>query len=430
MSPPVVSIASDDRLPDRADVVIVGGGIAGIAAAWHLARRGVSAAVVEKGVIAGEQSSRNWGYCRQQGRDPVELPLIIESLRQWRGVEELTGEDVGFRTCGIAYLAETDADVARHEAWLDHARQYQLDTVFLPPGEVEKIAPGAARPWKGALYTPSDGKAEPARAVPALARAARRLGVTLHQNCAARGVETAGGRVSHLVTEQGAIATDAVLVAGGAWSRLFLRRHGIDLPQQVSISSVMRSRPFPEVVSASLSGPNFAIRRRDDGGYTIAHGRAWNYDIVPDTFRLMRKFWKAYQSERHGIRFRIGNRFLEALAQERIRPLDQPSPFEEVRIWDPAPNSTFMAEAEAALKACFPAFAGLEIEEMWAGAIDATPDAVPVIDAVPGIDGLYVSTGYSGHGFGIGPGAGRLAADLVSGAAPCVDPAPFRFDRL
>src|SRR5262249_8884668 len=107
----------------RVDVVIVGGGIIGTSRALFLARKGVSVALCEKGHMAHEQSSRNWGWCRKMARDPRELPLAIESLRIWEGMNEMVEAETGFRTSGIMYLAETQADLARFEDWLDHARQ-------------------------------------------------------------------------------------------------------------------------------------------------------------------------------------------------------------------------------------------------------------------------------------------------------------------
>jgi glycine/D-amino acid oxidase-like deaminating enzyme len=106
------------------------------------------------------------------------------------------------------------------------------------------------------------------------------------------------------------------------------------------------------------------------------------------------------------------------------------SPLEQVRILDPAPVEPILEEALSSLKQIFPAFASVQVEERWAGAIDATPDAVPVISGVDNLPGLYLATGFSGHGFGIGPGAGRLMADLVTGKTPLVDPAPFRYSRF
>src|SRR6266568_8443852 len=128
MGPEVDPVAVDEAMPQRVDVVIIGGGIIGASAALFLAQKGVAVALCEKGHIAGEQSSRNWGWCRKMGRDPRELPLIIESLRLWQGMNELVEAETGFRQAGIMYLAETRAELGQLESWLEHARQYQLDT--------------------------------------------------------------------------------------------------------------------------------------------------------------------------------------------------------------------------------------------------------------------------------------------------------------
>lgn len=430
MSPPVDPITPTEKLPAKADVVIVGGGIIGVSAAYFLAKKGLSVVLCEKGRIGGEQSSRNWGYCRQQGRDPGEIPLIIESLKIWRGLNEEIQDETGFRQAGVAYLAASRQDMERYEEWVGYAQQYQLDTKLLTGADLEKIAPGGAKKWLGALYTASDGRAEPAKAAPAIARAVQRLGGAVMTDCAIRGFETKAGRVSTVFTEAGPVETDALVVAGGAWSRLFLRRHGIDLPQQTVISSVMRTAPIDAGIDTSLSAPNFAIRKRLDGGYTIAHGGASYYHLTPDSFRLMKSFWAAFQMERKSLRIRFGSRFFEAMNQDRKWRMDEVTPFEEKRIWDPEPSEDILGEAKRNLTAAFPAFADAKIEQGWAGAIDVTPDAVPAISAVEDRPGLFVATGFSGHGFGIGPGAGRLMADLVSGAQPIVDPDPFRFSRF
>src|SRR5947209_13204631 len=107
MAPRVDPVASDEAFPARADVVIIGGGIVGTSAALFLAKKGVSVVLCEKGHIAGEQSSRNWGWVRKMGRDPREIPLVIESLRLWEGMGELVGDETGFRRAGILYACET-----------------------------------------------------------------------------------------------------------------------------------------------------------------------------------------------------------------------------------------------------------------------------------------------------------------------------------
>src|SRR5207249_10717610 len=131
MAPRVDPVASDESLPARVDVVIIGGGIIGASTALFLAQRGVSTVLCEKGHIAGEQSSRNWGWCRKMVRDPREIPLIIESLRLWQGMNELVEAETGFRQAGILYACETDEELARRASWLDYARPYQLDSRLL-----------------------------------------------------------------------------------------------------------------------------------------------------------------------------------------------------------------------------------------------------------------------------------------------------------
>ena len=194
MAPRVDPVSSDEALPARVDVVVIGGGIIGASTALFLAEKGVSVALCEKGHIAGEQSSRNWGWCRKMGRDPRELPLIIESLRLWQGINERVEAETGFRQAGIMYLAETQAELGELEGWLEHARQYQLDTRLLTRAEATELMPGLTGNWVGGLYTASDGKAEPQRAAPAIAKAARHKGAAIFTQCAVRGIETAGGR--------------------------------------------------------------------------------------------------------------------------------------------------------------------------------------------------------------------------------------------
>jgi glycine/D-amino acid oxidase-like deaminating enzyme len=430
MAPIPDAVESSPVLPKHADVVIVGGGIIGASTAYFLSERGISVALCEKGEIACEQSSRNWGWCRQMGRDPRELPLIVESLKTWRTLDQRLGEPTGFRQCGILYLAHSEAEMASHEAFIEQAKPYQLDTRILSSGGVDRLMPGSARVWQGGMMTPTDGRAEPHMAAPALARAARRKGATIHTQCAVRGIETRAGRVSGVVTEKGPILCNSVVLAGGAWSRLFCGNHDVYLPQLKVLNSVMRTAPIDIGHDMTFAGGGFAARKRLDGGYTIAHNTLNVVDIVPDSFRLMAQFWPALMHEWRNLHFRMGERFVtEAMTPGRWQ-LDDESPFEAMRVLDPKPVDRILDQAEAELKAMFPRFRETKIVERWAGLIDTTPDAVPVIDEIEKIPGFFVATGFSGHGFGIGPGAGRLTADLVSGTRPIVDPTPFRYTRF
>ena len=430
MAPRVDPVATDETLPARADVVIVGGGIIGTSTALFLAQKGISTVLCEKGHIAGEQSSRNWGWCRKMARDPREIPLIIESLRLWQGMNQLVEAETGFRTCGIMYLGDTAADLARLETWLDHAREYQLDTRIIDGGEVARLLPGSAKRWAGALYTASDGKAEPHLAAPAIAAAARRRGATILARCAARGIETEAGRVAAVVTEKGRIACQSVVLAGGAWSRLFCGNLGIALPQLKVLGSVMRTERLDGGPEISASGGLFGYRKRLDGGYTVATLGVRTIDLVPDSFRLWPEYLPSIRLHWKKLRLRVGSRFAEEWRMKRHWELDQESPFEAVRVLDPAADPVVLERARASIGEAFPAFRNVAVAESWGGMIDVMPDAIPVISAVDSLPGFFIATGFSGHGFGIGPGAGRLVADMVSGAPPIVDPAPFRLSRF
>jgi glycine/D-amino acid oxidase-like deaminating enzyme len=429
MSPPVEPVASDPTLPERTDVVIVGGGIIGVSTALFLAEKGIAVALCEKGRIAGEQSSRNWGWCRTMGRDPSEIPLAMESLRLWRDMNRRTNRETGFRQAGIMYLLQSDAEIAAQESWFGKASQYQVDARLLRGAALDRAMPGATNSFIAGLHTPTDGKAEPALAAPAIAEAARDHGAEIFTNTAVRGIEQTAGRISGVVTERGRIACQSVVLAGGAWSRLFAGNAGLDLPQLKVLGSVFRTKPLngPDI---SAAGSVFAFRKRMDGGYSIARRNANTAEITPDHFRLLSDFLPRLLHNRNEIRLRIGGRSWEELRTARRWSLDRPTPFEAVRVLDPQPKQAILAEARTVLSKAFPAFAGMQVVESWAGLMDVTPDAVPVIDQVSHMPGFFIATGFSGHGFGIGPGAGRLMADLVAGDHPVVDPAPFRLARF
>lgn len=423
-------VDADTKLPEHSDVVVIGGGIAGVSTALFLAEKGVSVTLCEKGYIAGEQSSRNWGWCRQMGRDLAEIPLSVESLRLWGDMNRRVEAETGFRKSGIVYVCDTKREVSEYEAWIEQARLHQIDTRMLSSAETNEMIPGSTRPWAGAVYTASDGRAEPQKAVPAMAAAAQRKGASVLTQCAVRGVETTAGRISAVVTERGRIRCDAVVLAGGAWSRLFCGNFGVELPQLKVLGSVFRTEKLDGLPDIAVGASDFAFRKRLDGGYTVARRGATAAPIVPDSFRLLPAFLPSLWSQRHELRIRLDGRFLEEWRQKQRWSMDETTPFERVRVLDPEPSEALLAEARDNLSRAFPAFKTMKVAQSWAGLIDVTPDAVPVISPVESVPGFFIASGFSGHGFGIGPGAGRLMADLVTGDTPIVDPTPFRYARF
>ncbi|WP_180995954.1 NAD(P)/FAD-dependent oxidoreductase [Tabrizicola aquatica] len=419
-------------LPDRVDVAIVGGGVIGVMAAWFLRQKGLSVLVLEKGRIAGEQSSRNWGWVRQQGRDPGELPIMVESLAIWNRLAAEMGESLGFRQTGVLYLAKTEREMAGFEAWTEHSRAHQLDTRLLTGAETLAMLKGAVAPWKGALYTASDARAEPWTAVPALAARATEAGVLIREGCAVRALDIAAGKVAGVVTEAGRVACDRVVVAAGAWSRLFLGRHGVRIPQLSVLASVAATEPMPEIFPGNAADDDFAFRRRADGGYSIAPGGSeHDFFIGPDAFRSFSLYLPILKKDLRSARFRpmAPKGFPDAWYTPRRWAEDGPSPFEATRILNPAPNLRTLGRVQDAFARAFPSLGRPRLKAAWGGMIDTLPDVVPIVDHGP-IAGLTIATGMSGHGFGIGPGMGRVVADLVTGGHVGHDLSRFRFARF
>ena len=419
-----------DACPPKADVVIIGGGIVGVSTAWFLAKQGVDVVLCEKGHIAGEQSSRNWGWVRAQGRDRRELPMMLESLNIWRDLEVEIGEDVGFTQGGCLYMARTEKELGTYRDWMGTAKEFGLDTRIIEGKELDKHVNHATSTWIGAMYTASDARAEPHKAGPAIARAAMRAGANILASCAVRGVETEGGQLSAVVTEHGTIQTSTALCAAGAWTSMFCRSLGITVPQLRVRGTVARTSPADVILKGNVADLKIGIRRRQDGGYTIAHGTVLDHFVTPSTFRFAFKFLPALVHEIKSLRLSIGRQFIEELTTPVKWALDEESPFERMRVLNPEPNPRVLKNIQMNFAEVFPQLAGARIVEAWAGMVETTPDVVPVMCEDESIPGFHIATGLSGHGFGIGPGAGKALAGMLTNTDVGIDLAPFRLSRF
>ena len=432
MPTPLRLIDSSPALPNEADAVVIGGGIIGVFSAYYLAQRGLKVALVEKGVIGGEQSSRNWGWCRQQNRDARELPIATKSLDLWERFSKDSGEDTGFRRCGLFYVSDDEEELTTWARWREFAKTVGVTTHMLSSEEASDRARFTGKPWRGGVHSPTDGTANPGLAAPAVAKALMKLGGTVHQTCAARGIETTAGAVSGVVTEKGTIRTPLAIMAGGAWASSFCHQLGIRFPQAAVRQSIVAVSTAGIALPDAFYSNSVAITRRGEGCHVLAASGRARVDPTAQFIRFSREFLPMFY--RRWRKLSPGGLEAVRTGHESVTHwrLDRQTPMERMRILDPKVDESGMAALRRRAAALVPALEPAPRVGGWAGFVDSTPDGVPVIGHIPAVPGFILAAGFSGHGFGIGPGSGHLIADIATGQTPIVDPLPYslaRFDR-
>lgn len=369
-----------------ADVVVIGGGITGVAAAYELARAGASVILLEKDRLAAMASGWTLGGVRQSGRDPAELPLALAAVQRWGSLAEELGAETGYRRGGNLRLARDEAEVARIRRLVAEQRALGLELDFLPdPQAIRAVAPAIGPAVLAASFCPSDGHADPLRAVHAYAGAARRLGADIREGVAVHAIEVAAERVRGVATSAGQIAASRVVLAAGMHAPELLAPLGLGLPLVPKIVTVVQTEPVPRCLDQvfGVANADCAGRQEIEGRLRVTTGIGdWPHDVG-------------------------------AWSEERLMP--------------PAGD---LARLIARVSAILPVLAETRIARIWGGLIDLTPDGLPVLDAPVEIAGLVAAAGFSGHGFGIGPVSGGLAADLALGRTPAHDLAAFRLGRF
>ncbi|MDZ7728687.1 MAG: FAD-binding oxidoreductase [Dehalococcoidia bacterium] len=425
-------VHEEQPLPSEADVVIIGGGIVGCAAAYDLARAGVSVALLEKGAIANEQSSRNWGWVRQNGRRLVEVPMAVASRQIWEQFARDLGEDIGWAQDGNIDVAYTHDEMALFRDWGRRAADLGLSTQVLAPGEVAEFVPGITGSIVGGNYSPTDGQADPHRAPAAISRAAAREGATVVENCAVERIARRNGRVAGVVTDRGTIRAGTVIVAAGAWSTRLLWKLGLRLPQRPIRNTVVATTPTQPVTRLVVWADGVSLRQDDTNRWILSGGGRSDHDLGVDTARFFRSFagglWDARRRGDAAINFTRDTFYDGATILPRTPGYRHP--WKVVRNREPEPNLRNAWETFQNFRHTLPDIGPIGIERTWSGYIDYTPDAVPVLDAPGDPDGLVIASGFSGHGFAMGPMGGRLAAELAQGRTPSLDLHPFRLARF
>lgn len=430
--PRVLQVPMQEDLPSQADVVVIGAGIAGISTALFLNQRGLKTVVLEKGLVAGEQSGRAFGWIYSNGWDLGKLELTNRSKEIWAGFGARFGEDIGFRQTGNYNLLATEDDVAYYEGWLKEALQAHpnMDAKFIRGADLETLIPTASQKFAAGLWQATDGTAEPQWSVPKIAMGAQREGITIVGPCAARSVEREAGKISGVHTEKGFIRCKQVVIAGGSWSSLFARNLGIQLPQLSIASSMMRVSHIDGFLPGAGYGPDFTWRQAANGDTHIGVlGNA--APVMKDSFRFLMDFIPSLKATPAGmINVKPSRDFFDDLALPSSWAADEVTPFEMARMLSGRPDDEELSTSLANLRRAFPQYEKAVVKETWAGIIDATPDSTQVIDALPGNDGLFVITGFSGNGLTTGPASGELLAQIMTGEKTTCDPSIYRFNRF
>jgi sarcosine oxidase subunit beta len=366
-------------------VVIVGGGLMGLSTAFHLRRAdpGTRVTVLERARVGAAASGASAAGVRAMGRDPAERALALASLARWPGLDAELEAPTRYRRTGGLRLALDEATWRAAAPWVAEQRAAGVPVEAVDEREARALAPGIAPGCLGGVHAPLDGQAEAVPATEAFAHAARRLGARVEEGVGVRALAAEGGRMVGVERGDGTReACDVAIVAAGAWSAALLGGIGVTLPIETRPLQMLLTAPGPPTLRPVLGAfdRRLSLKQLDDGAYLIGGG------------------WPARVTDHAGNRYEI---------------LD-----ESVR-----------ASLETARAVC-PPVGECALARSWAGLEAFTPDDLPILGPVPGVGGLLLAAGFSGHGFALSPMIGDILARLALGQA-ALDPlwAGLRFDR-
>lgn len=371
----------------RREVVVIGGGISGTAAAFDLARSGARVTLIERGPgLAAMASGWTLAGVRQSGRLAAEVPLAQAAVKRWEHLNEELDAETEYRQFGNLRLARAPAEVTSIAEMVNEQQALGLEISFLPDNAaVRSVAPALSESVLAASYCPTDGHANPKLAVNAFGRAAAEEGVTIRTNTEVREIVVRGGCVKGVLTNDEAISADAVVVAAGVFSDRLVRPLGIEIPITITQAIVAQTAPAPPLLAQVLGVANGDIAGRQE----VSGRLRFTGTALP---------W----------------------------PSGEPT-YDPVALLPSAGEIAALVQRTAAV---LPTFGTLGLEHLWGGLLDMTPDALPVIELAEHVEGLAIAAGFSGHGFCLGPVTGRILAELVTTGRSSLPIEAFRSSRF
>ncbi len=366
------------------DVIIIGSGIIGCAAAYYLAKKGVSVMVLEAADSIGNGgSSRNGGGVRQSGRDSRELPMVMWGIKHiWPTLSEELGTDVEYTQKGNLRLGKTPSHLKILQGLTDRAVACGLDVRMIDGEEVRKINPYLSDEVLGASWCPTDGHANPLTTTLGYFKKARELGVRFITREPVLALKKVKGKVNTVITPDGNFECDKILVAAGYETREITSSVEVDVPMRKQKIECLVTEAEPHMFDQMLG-----TAEADFYGHQTKHG-----SFVFGGSTGLEPF----------------------LASDKA-----------------APSTSIGAACTCrGIMKYFPALSNAKIVRTWAGWLDASADGIPVIGAADGAPGLFLACGFTGHGFGIGPAAAYSIAEVMTDGTPPVNMEPFRCTRF
>lgn len=417
----------------KTDVIVIGGGISGCATAYNLAKRGAHVILLEKGQIADEASGRTWGAVRRQGRQAPEVPLAIESLKLWDNLHQELGADTHFIRGGNLLLAGNARELADFENTVRTTREYGLESDIVTRERAREILPGLSGRFVGGMYSPSDGYAHPVKTTTAFARAAQENGATVRTGCSVESIETSGGQVKGVVTGRGdRIEADVVVNAAGVWAPRLARTCDVKVPVRVVRTHVTITEPVPDYKAPLVWSPKVSFRPTADGNILLGAGAALkaDHDIDLTSLTDLRYFLPGLSQFRKQIAFHVGSQLLNDVLSHVPGTVQNRKFFSTTVGVEPEVNWNTIRRMRRGFFEHMPHLSGLRFVKTWAGLIDITPDILPVLGEAPTVKGLMLATGFSGHGFALGPITGKLMSELILDGTPSLSLYDFRLTRF